>query len=140
MYLLDVALGHRVSVPLSCFPPPRAPFPRPHASSSPSQQLTYCIAYLRDFALGHHVLAEPVQDAPATGSCQLGFRPEAAHLHPSEGIPGVIQSRTFLGPTNRYRVAIGDEVVAVDDDANWTVGEGVHLRIDRALTLPPAQP
>ncbi len=89
---------------------------------------------------GHRVPTRPVQDAPREGPCQLGFRPEAAHLHASEGVPAVIAARTFLGPTNRYRLQIGEEQVVVDDDATFEVGRQVHLRIDRALTLPPAQP
>ena len=78
--------------------------------------------------------ARPTADAPDSGPCVLGFRPEAAQIA-EEGIPAVCEACTYLGHTIRYRMRIGSGVVQIDGRAELAVGDTVHLHVREGLVL-----
>jgi iron(III) transport system ATP-binding protein len=85
---------------------------------------------------GVDIAATLTPEAPDSGTCILGFRPEAARLG-GTGIPGVILAKAYLGPTVRYRVAIGEQSILIDGPRDLDVGDGVHIAVGDAMILAP---
>ena len=77
---------------------------------------------------GQRVPAHAAEDAPESGSCILGFRPEQARMA-DRGLPGTIRARAFLGATTRYRVEIGQHTVLVEGPPGHAPGEAVRLEV-----------
>ncbi len=75
------------------------------------------------------VPARATDDAPPTGVCALGFRPENARFADA-GLAGEVLSRTYLGATVRHRVQIGARTVVVDARDGVPVGSVVRLVIE----------
>lgn len=89
------------------------------------------------------VPATPARDAPSSGPCLLGFRPEQVRLAAPEdpsGIPARIRTRAFLGANVRYRVEVGERTLLVDGPPAHLPGETVFLQITGGTLLPAGAP
>jgi ABC-type Fe3+/spermidine/putrescine transport system ATPase subunit len=84
---------------------------------------------------GVFVRAEPAVDAPASGRCVLGFRPEQA-CFAEDGVPGVVRARAFQGARVRYRITAGASTVVVDAGSDLAPGDRVYLQISGGTILP----
>lgn len=76
------------------------------------------------------------EETPASGSCSLGFRPEAARIA-ADGLDGVVEARIYLGREVRYRVRIGEDVIVVGGPLGLSEGEAVNVWIDRGFLFGP---
>jgi len=85
------------------------------------------------------VPARPTEEAPASGPCRLGFRPENVKLAET-GIAATVIGRTYLGHTVRYRVAVGDEPLVIDGPPTLGAEAAVHLQIRDGLILGDGTP
>lgn len=80
------------------------------------------------------VKAHMTREAPASGACTLGFRPEDARFSDT-GLAAVVRAQAYLGHTTRYRLSVGERTVSVDERPGFHPGDTVHLRIERGICL-----